>query len=417
MKARGGRTRDRAAAGAKPPRGQSEQRRYLGFRFSQRADDESPALFVFCAHANDVEQWVGIRRIAAVPKGTQRILREAHWRAIKNFFGANPRNTIPNGLLIAFSPHKAQFTQLPRMPRVSGTHNRDVDHLQWGVLSFDFRPDTPEHQRPALIVDGQHRLRGMSSFDKERVPVVVVAMIDASIEEQAFQFVVINNKATRVATDNVKAIIAELDEEGLRERLLKAGVRYGEKSPLLTHLDEADDSPFYRLLDWPSNREGKKLVPLTAIEQSVRFLETCFPFLLEDNDSSSELFIAAWRGVSSAYPALWGKDDSKLMKKVCLMAVNEFVALLLKSAWDFENIDIFDTKAVEAWVHNYITQRIPEVFWSAPWGIQIQDNANVRELIKSDLETMAQNTKLRRKWSDGLRLLEAAASSDDELSS
>lgn len=64
-----------------------------------------------------------------------------------------------------------------------------------------------------LIVDGQHRLHGISEFLYEDLPVLVVCMVDASVQEQAFQFIVINNKAVRVPTDNVKAIIAHLDDK------------------------------------------------------------------------------------------------------------------------------------------------------------------------------------------------------------
>ena len=73
----------------------------------------------------------------------------------------------------------------------------------------------------------------MSQLATEDPPILLVALIDASSDEQAFQFVVINNKAAKVPTDNVKAIIATVSENDLRDRLLNAGVNYGDISATL----------------------------------------------------------------------------------------------------------------------------------------------------------------------------------------
>lgn len=60
--------------------------KYYGYRVSQRQDASAPAFFVFYALANEVTKWAGLKRIAEVPAGTQRLLRKARQNAIRRFF-------------------------------------------------------------------------------------------------------------------------------------------------------------------------------------------------------------------------------------------------------------------------------------------------------------------------------------------
>ncbi len=206
----------------------------------------------------------------------------------------------------------------------------------------------------------------MSEYEKENLPVLIVSLLDASVEEQAFQFIVINNKAVRVPTENVKSIIANIDEEKLQDRLLKAGVKYGNTSPVLRDINDSERSPFKNLLDWQYNNQGTKLVPLTAIEQSLRYLKAKFKFLDEDDDSLVEIFFAIWRSVKNEYEQLWGKDndnnDNKLMKKVSINALNEYIVDNLFTSWTMGLVDIFDSQSVEKQVFNMMKLLTIE-FW------------------------------------------------------
>lgn len=384
-------------------------RTFFGLRIQQRDAGGALACFAFYAPVKDVLHWAGIRRTAEIPKGTQRVLRPPRAKAITRFLEADPRNVIPNSVLVCFGPGVTAFT--PAVPNgvAEGdeTHlNGCGDQLQWGTISFEFVEDAPEHERPALIVDGQHRLFGMDAFAAENMPVLIVALLDADVQEQAFQFIVINNKAVRVPTDNVKAIIAEIDEKSLNERLRAAGVRYGEISPILSELDSIDSSPFKGLLDWDLNRQGDRVVPLTAVEQALRYMRAEFTMLDEDEDSLIDIFCAVWRGIRAAFPDLWGKDN-KLMKKVCLNALNEFVVHRIKIAWSMNLFDIFEPGVVEEQALR-IAEPLVKEFWDAPWpSVRIQDNANVRGMIKRDLEQIVENTKLRKPWNHDIAMVSA----------
>jgi DGQHR domain-containing protein len=327
------------------------------------------------------------------------------------FLRADPINTIPNNILLAFEPKAARFRSLNAKAKQCFTkidvQNGCDGQLQWGTLKFSFEANQPDHLRPALIVDGQHRLYGISDYVDENIPVLIVSLIEAPVQEQAFQFIVINNKAVKVPAENARSIIADLDEEALQRRLLKANVRYGDKTPFLANVNDLSSSPFQNLLKWDYNRYPTKLVELTAIEQAAKYLQLIFSRFLEgDEDSSIEIFFAIWRAVKANYPELWGKEN-KLMSKVGLMALNEFLVERLKSAHTFKVVDIFDSKSVERTVLDIIRE-IPKEFWESEWSIKLQDNANMRRLIKEDLDSVTENVKLREPWGEGLNLLETS---------
>jgi DGQHR domain-containing protein len=380
---------------------------YFGCYVQQRESKNAPAFFVFVSRIKALRKWAGIRRIEDEPGGTQRVLRPARKRAITRFLKANDTNTIPNSILLAFQEGMTNFrpidSTLNNGIKDIDIYNRCGPLVEWGILSFQYEEDAPEHLRPALIVDGQHRIFGMSEFVPEDLPVVAVAILNASTIEQAFQFVVINNKATRVPTDNVKAIIAGLDDQVLSERLLTAGVAYGDISPILRDINDLPESPFQNLLDWPHNREGNRLVPLTAIEAMIRYLRIVFSRQLEEDESSLlQVFCDIWTAVKEAYPELWGYDNV-FMTKVNLVALNEFIVERIKTLWELAVIDIFESEQLKTQILN-ILFLLPSVFWEREWRLEVQDNANVRRLIKEDLDSLASNTRLHQEWYEGLQV-------------
>lgn len=335
------------------------------------------------------------------------MLRKTRVSAIKRFLGASSLNSIPNNVLLAFPAGVATFTSLhadlsEAAPGVD-VSNACGKRVEWGTISFDFDAECESSSRPIQVVDGQHRLFGMGSFDDERLPVLFVALVDTSVHEQAFQFIVINNKSTRVATDNIKSIIEGVNEDGLRKRLLEAGVPYGETSPILRDLDTLEASPFRHLLDWDFNKKGTKLIPLTALEQAVRYARSLFEFLRDDEDTLVQLLIAVWSSAKRSYPTLWGRANT-FMTKVNINALNEFAFDKLKSAWEFDRVDIDDMAGVEAETDKLLG-KIPMAYWDSEWQAKVQDNANVRSIIKRDLDQMVVNQKLQQPWRTGLEMV------------
>lgn len=381
-------------------------RSYVGCQVRQREHEDVVPFFSFIATVKDIREWAGVRRVAEQEHGTQRLFRKSRGRAIRTFFESSPINTIPTSVLVAFEPGAAEFRELDscELDEVESTGNGCGDRLSWGVLEFSFQEDTADHNKPALIVDGQHRLFGMSELENENLPVSVVALVDAAKIEQAFQFVVINNKGTRVPVDDIKSIIAELDEDDLKSRLLDAGVRYAKSSPLLRRANRDDTSPFQGLLDWPLNREGDKVIPTSAVEKADRYLQQRFRReLTEDDDSRFEILAAIWRGVRRNYRDLFS-GDAKLLKKVCMTALNEFIVDGIARDWNMGRIDIFQVESVEDVAYE-TTKRIPNEFWERDWTIRLKDNANVREFIRAEIEEVMRNVNLGNKWDEDVEIL------------
>ncbi|MEH1986952.1 DGQHR domain-containing protein [Nostoc sp.] len=398
----------------------TEHRCYFGSLVSQRRDEKATRFFVFNAQAKDLKSWLGIRRIKDVQKGAQRILRQARVNAVKKFMGASSINIIPNSILIAFDPNKAIFTPLGQkineyIIQANSSLEKNIDILNgcrenqvtWGIIEFSFEQSEQEYLKPALIVDGQHRLYGMSDFNEEDLPITVVSLIDATPQEQAFQFIVVNNKAVRVSTENVKSIVADFNEDELEKRLVLARVKYGDKPLILKFLSDSPTSPFQNLLEWSYNRESTEetqLVPITAIEQAMRYIRKCFTVLENDEDSLIEFFCATWRAVKGNYPELFGKNN-QFMRKANINAFNEYITDRLLYFWEMDLLDIFDSDEIAEKVLDII-KRLPKEFWLEDWKLRIQDTPNFREILKNDFKIIITNCKLGKQWSDGLELVQ-----------
>lgn len=387
------------------------KREYFGCKVSQRGVGNCVEFVVFIANAKDIMKWAGTRRVGEHHDGTQRILKESRVRQVTRFLDADERNTLPTNVTIAFADGTSQFHPLgsiinAMIPQITSDEVL-AEKLEWGVLSFEFEEDVAEHERLALIVDGQHRLNGMAEFESENLPVLVSALIDSSAEEQAFQFVVINNKASKVPTDNVKAIVAsQLDETELQRRLLYAGIKYGKIAGILREINDRQDSPFRGILDWPLNPESQRMVTLSGIETCLKTIGKRINVLDKNDEAIKDVFLAIWRTASQRFDELWGTHD-KFMSKINLVALNEYLAEKLAFAWEVDLIDIEQLDQIES--HMKMTLSALEAdFWIKEWSIKLSYSALVRTLIKSDLHTMAQNSKNpHNKWHSGLELLKA----------
>lgn len=385
-----------------------ENRTFFVQKIKQRANEATVNFVVFTTYATEINKWVGIKRVGEVENGTQRILKSPRVAAIKRFLQANPLNTIPLSVVLAFNPGSVQFQNLTQNIQAclpdADVLNLTNGAIEFGTISFSFDPNGLEIERPALIVDGQHRIKGMSSVDGEEIPIVVAAFVDADHQEQAFQFVVINNKAQKVPPDNVKAIVADIDETELKDRLLRAGVNYGKFSATLGDIDNLEESPFYHLLAWPLNNEANRKVPLTTIESSLKYVKTSLPVLSSDDDALTSLFISVWGGVKETYPALWNESD-KFMSKVNLAAINEFIIDKIEYVWLDEQIDLYDAPAILNYSKRVMGE-IPADYWLIDWIYPLQDNTVVRGRIKDDLRKIPQNLRSGRQWNEELKNLQ-----------
>ncbi|MEN9360599.1 MAG: hypothetical protein RL095_2134 [Verrucomicrobiota bacterium] len=362
---------------------------YSGFIFSQRSSIKAPKMFVFSASPSEILEWATVSRTAEQPQGVQRMLSESRVKAISRFLKSDDKNTIPNSAIIALPPKSFKLIS-----------NNAIE-----ILNSD--------DKPGLIVDGQHRIHGISYFEsnisKEKNNIVVTVLLDADAEEQAFQFISINNKASRVRTDNVKTIISRsINENGLSIRLINAGISYGEQSPLLKDCDTLDESPFKGMLKWESDDSETKLITLSTIEKSVMHLKESFKFIESDETPFRDLLFAIWTGIKTHHAHIW-KIECNLQKKVSMLAYNRFIAGKIREKWLDESIDISNYIEIQKYSCK-LSSMIPDDFWNCKWKIEIKESKTVEDMIYNDLDRIIANHRTQKIWHFKLSLLE---NSDD----
>ncbi|MEX3639182.1 hypothetical protein [Paraburkholderia sp. BR14320] len=111
--------------------------------------------------------------------------------------------------------------------------------------------------RPAMIVDGQHRVNGANESDKDEIVFTVCAIKDADWIEQVFQFVVLNKMARPISKDfltellntsltnsEIEEIDKKLESVGIKnsDRIIHKYINHDPRSPFLGTVAEASES-------------------------------------------------------------------------------------------------------------------------------------------------------------------------------
>lgn len=106
--------------------------------------------------------------------------------------------------------------------------------------------------RPALVVDGQHRLVGASNSALQReIRLPVVALLNAPFKEQIYQFVVINETAQKIKSDLLTDIFGSSltysEQQEIRDKLAVSGANVDQRIAAVI-ADRDDESPFFGMV-------------------------------------------------------------------------------------------------------------------------------------------------------------------------
>jgi DGQHR domain-containing protein len=342
----------------------------------------APSFCLFHAPAGEILKWVDIDRLEARRGGKQRSLNNSRVRSIRRFL-ENEANTIPSSIVIAF---RGQFESL-----VKGRRGTQVLELSCnsGISC-------------GTVIDGQHRLQGVDSFDPA-MEVNVVGLLGCSDDEAAFQFLVINNKAARVSTDHIKALIADQPGGGLAERLRSARLSISQKISFVAIADSDPESPFRGLIDWPINRQGRKLVLPSAIEMAIRDIETRLIREFEEIDVLVEFFFAIWRTIKEEWPQLWG-EGSKLLEKVGIVCMTQFLTNIVANYHSMGELDVTNLDEITKRVKKVLSLQQKDL-WTESWASAGYDTQAGRKLVLDALVQISRNLSSRRPWSTDVALL------------
>ncbi len=362
------------------------------FKFQQRTLG-APELVIFHAPVRSILQFSTVDELGPNSRGPQRQQKEARVVAIKKFLEADERNTIPTALVLAFSTGSTSF----------------ADGDQGGGLKIDWSKGPA-----ATIVDGQHRLFGVDSFDPN-IEMPVIGLLDADEEERAFQFLVINNKSSKVPATHVKALLAKMQSGNLPKRLKGAKLAFdvdGIKDVDLVNSDP--DSPFFESIDWSTTPERNRVVQATAIELSLAYLSGLQVPEFEDRDVRRSVFLAIWKAIKTLLPSLWIKD-SRLVSKVGIFCLTRFIADRISQWADSDELEIVitDLDQIKGLTEKILSYMDPK-FWTTPWAERASggyDTNQGRDRVMTALTQLYRNGRREIAWYTDIDIIDPAAGS------
>jgi DGQHR domain-containing protein len=368
---------------------------YQALSYSQRGPTASPSFLIFHAAAADIIEWADVDRLEPGTRtGAQRPLRQIKVSKVANFFARNSRNTIPTAVVIALDQRSVKFVGQPALQGF-GKH---------GVVTITMS----NQNKPGLIIDGQHRAFGTAKFSAD-VHLNVVAFLGGDDAERAFQFVVINNSATRVNKDHIKALNLNFDKEKLNNRLIaSAGLALALGDKKYDDLQAIDGSqPFKGLLNWPTNPNG--FIPPSAVESALAETRDRAA-LLGIEDLETEVFLAIWLKIREIRPKVWEAfPKSRLLLKVSIYALTVYVleSMVAKQRNEDTPIDFTTEDTLNGLVERVIL-RIPEEFWTADWKVTELDTGLGRQTLLEALQIIDSNVRFSRPWYDKVPLIDPA---------
>lgn len=371
---------------------------YPALSYHQRDKATAPPFVLFHASAAEIIAWADVDRLDHKNlTGAQRPLRELKVNKVARFLSSDPRNTIPTAIVIALDSESVQFEGAADSKSKSTT-------AQHGWLTITMKGQ----KKPGLIIDGQHRAFGTAKFSAE-IHLNVVAFLGGDDAERAFQFVVINNSATKVPKDHIKALNLHYDKSKLNKRLIESsGVALGLNEIKYDDLQTVDGTPpFKGLLEWPTNANG--YIQPNAIEGALAETRDRAA-LLGIEELERDVFLAIWTKIREIRSAVWAPfPKSRLLQKVSIHALTTYVleSMVAKQRMEDEPIDFTNEETLNGLVERVVT-RIPEEFWTTHWKSTELDTSSGRQKVLDALQVIDSNVRFSRPWYDKVPLVDPA---------
>lgn len=366
---------------------------YPGIRVDQRPGTGAVPLMLLSAPAGQIVAWAEVARLGHDGEGVQRRKNEAKVKAIGRFLAADEHNTLPSALTIAL-------------------WDVTIATADDGCSSITI-PLTEEGGR-GLVIDGQHRLYGAVHHDPT-LPLNVVALLNPDDLEVAFQFLVINNKATKVPTDHIRLLSLGLDDADLGRRLRTARMSLSKSAALVGIADSDEESPFFRSVIWPvdpvdDDAPRLNLVRPAALETAMASIAQKDLVGLDNEDALISFFYALWQAIKDAWGGLW-VPDSRLLGKAGFVAMTQFLMDDLAPLVDRGRLDAANTDDVAQEVALILAGLEPD-FWASEWTMQSLDTSAGRGIIVDALQKVRRNRQRGEPWYAGIQLVSVTPTED-----
>jgi len=274
--------------------------------------------------------------------------------------------------------------------------------------------------RPAMIVDGQHRVNGAAESEKDSIRFTVCAIADADWVEQVFQFVVLNKMAkpiskdfltellnTSLTNEEVDDIDKRLETIGIKnsDRRIHKYINHDPRSPFAGTVAEAGEvagadkagklsqqGMLTLAKRWRSIAAGGKTSEINCF---VRYLGASnlseARQAWQDYEKWMSLFFAFWSEVRSLYEPqqVWMKQEKyHLLYIVTLQALQDlFIESKASAKVKFQSIDDFRIQVREFFAD------VPGGFF-LNWSQSGLQSGNGWSLIKKAIEMFQNGAKL-----------------------
>lgn len=364
---------------------------YVGIKVFQREDSQI-SFILLAAPAAEIYGWSQADDIKLDRVNVQRSLVDSRWRQVRKFFESYRDNIVPTSITIAFDD---AIPKLDRPDALSETEAgyciEDLGHDNLVRITF-----SDAVRDNSYIIDGQHRLKGMSQLGfAVLVPVCLFPSLNRL--ERAFQFVTINNKSHKVPTDNLKALISNFStiEADLRQRLSAATITVPKLALHIDLMNEDPSSPFHKMVAWVNNRyvDGKQIVTPAAIENGIKAIQSAFKETREDDADAIVVMMTIWRTIFAHYGITLENVEQfpNLTKKAVIQTMTEMVVDHLIRQLDpaFFDGGIASEDAAEARnAAQRLINGIPAEFWQEDWVLKSLDTSAGRQIIADSIRQL-----------------------------
>jgi len=211
---------------------------------------------------------------------------------------------------------------------------RDLLENQENWTNLSFRTAVADYVKPALLIDGQHRVAAAARLGINGLPFMICGLFGADWQEQVFHFTVVNLKPKRIPPALITSIaglsLTRTEQTDLSGRLSQAGIKMREVK-VMSLVAYDGRSPFTELVDMAVTKRtptssllGYGSVKRTALVwYSARrtSLVNIAKQLLQTNNSQAakriwqeediwfDFFCLFWETVRDSVPGgLWGKS-------------------------------------------------------------------------------------------------------------
>ncbi|MEI8574771.1 DGQHR domain-containing protein [Methylomonas sp. LW13] len=383
---------------------------YPVFVYSQRNTSNSPRFCLFRAKVSEILQWAAIQRLSKNdPAAIQRDPKRTRILGIKRFLEREPRNTIPTAVILTLDNIDITFVSIDEQQ----DQDRVITDSGLAVLKINLPNNISDSEKPGLVIDGQHRLKGIEAYDCQTC-VNVVALLDADADEKAFQFLVINNKVAKVSVDHIRALNLNYNTARLTDRLKDARLSLNDNVGSVGVMDKDSESPFKGLIKWPNNMsyDGDKannegFVMPAAIEAAIGFIKSLGVGDLDDNESIDEFFITIWNVISTEWKSIFNNNKgNKLLDKVGIVCLTEFLVRELRSMSinKHTKFSMADPDKVAEYTKD-ILEGINADFWTSEWKSTSYDTRAGRDQIVASLQSIYGNISDGKPWYEGVDVL------------